>query len=175
MVGRASPARMRARAACISSRRSLASRMTSPRLRGDGSTGVVCAAAGLGEVMAHTVRRRANRRPVRLFMTITACFMPVRPDRRHAPARIAGSVLTEPLQQAACASPQPRSLLWPRPATARPDGRSARPPGRFACPGRLAPSRRARWRPRRTASPTSGSTPRGRGDRRACSPWPPAR
>ena len=41
MVGRASPARLRARAACISSRRSPARRMTSPRLRGDGSTGVV--------------------------------------------------------------------------------------------------------------------------------------
>jgi len=55
-----------------SSRRSLASRMTSPRLKGDRSTGGVCAAAAVGQVVTHTVNRRATRRPVRLFMTITA-------------------------------------------------------------------------------------------------------
>jgi hypothetical protein len=42
----------------------LASRMTSPRLKGDGSTGGVCAAAAVGQVVAHAVRRRANRRSV---------------------------------------------------------------------------------------------------------------
>jgi hypothetical protein len=43
--------------------------MTSPRLKGDGSTGDCCAAAAFGKVVAHPVRRRAKRRTVTLFMT----------------------------------------------------------------------------------------------------------
>ena len=134
--------------------------MTSPRLRGDGSTGVVCAAAALGEVAAHTVRRRANRRPVRLFMTSPRASCDVPPGRRKAPARTETATVTGRRRRAACASRQPRSLPWRRPSTNLQDGRNARPLGRSAARGRSAPSRRARWPPPCTASPTSGSTPR---------------
>ena len=176
MIGRASPARLRARAACISSLPSLARRMTSPRLSGDGSAGVVWAATGFGQVSRPTVRRRTNRRPVERCHVDHRMLHALRPGRRH----IAGpddrtSMLTGRRRQAACASRQHPWLPWPPSRDSLTRRRNARPPARSSCRGRYSPSRRAHWRPRYTASPTSGSTPRDRGDRQVCSPWPPGR
>ena len=43
------------------SRRSLASRMTSPRLKGDGSSGGVCAVTAVGQVVAHRQEKRNSK------------------------------------------------------------------------------------------------------------------
>jgi hypothetical protein len=94
MLGRASPARIRARAACISSRRSLASRMTSPRLKGDASTEYVCAATAVDQVVSHTVNRRATRRPVRLFMTLPHSRASRRAGTHSRPVQVVRNQLT---------------------------------------------------------------------------------
>src|SRR4249919_2147734 len=90
MAGRASPARMRARAAWISSLLSLARRITSARLSGDGSAGVVWAANGIGQSIAATVRRRANRRPVEPDILITAWLRAPQNGPAASPARVSG-------------------------------------------------------------------------------------
>ena len=91
MVGRASPARIRARAAWISSLLSLARRITSARLSGDGSCGRRLCRHGIGQSVAATVRRRANRRPVEpVHLDHRMCFTHVGTGRRHSPARVSG-------------------------------------------------------------------------------------
>src|SRR5512138_1158688 len=68
MAGRASPAFVLARAACISSRRSLAIRMTSARPRGDGSL-TTCAAAAPGDVTTTTAISTSGKE--KRFMSFT--------------------------------------------------------------------------------------------------------
>jgi len=99
--------------------------------------------------------------------------MPIRPisvvvDRAGStsPARMSRSPLTGQRQQAACASPQPRSLPSPSHATARPGGRGVRLLARCGCRDTPAPTPRARWLRRCLAWPASRSTLRGRGGRR---------
>ena len=93
MVGRCSPARTRARAACISSRRSPASRMTSPRLSGDGSTGVVCAAAGTRRGRGPDHEEESEPKTLETVHDVTALRMRVPPGRQRTPARTCGTPL----------------------------------------------------------------------------------
>src|SRR5436190_18489533 len=101
--------------------------MTSPRLKGEGSAGDVCAAAAVDQVVTHTVNRRATRRHVRLFMTSSRSCASRRAGTHCRPGQ-AASVVSAQHSQATYASPLRLSLPWPTRATAWLDGHEVGPP-----------------------------------------------